>query len=206
MQLGDLRGWMAGHDAVVVGCGPSGITDATHRGHALKYEYAEHWTIGCNRAVQFCDPDFAVCIEPFRDPIWPIMREASPLAVLAHIHLDRRGKSPHPRIVKMSGKDVLRWISDKPADLPNVSGSHPLIVGQSPFFGLAFAVMMGFETIGLIGVDLTPDRYPDAKPSNNGYGKLNTIAKHMGSRIINLNPESRLRAFEFGGWEEIRTK
>jgi hypothetical protein len=167
--------------------------------------FHRNWTIGCNRSVSFSHPDFGVCIEPFVDPLWKLMRQAAPFAVLSHICEDRRGNRPHPRIVKMLGKDVAQWVTDKPAELPQDS-THPLIMGQSPFYAIAFAVMLGFETIGVIGVDLTEDRYPDPTPASKGYARLGKVAKHLGSRVINLNPDSRMTGLEFGEWKEIRPK
>ena len=70
----------------------------------------------------------------------------------------------------------------------------------------AVAILLGFETIGLIGVDLTEDRYPNVDRPNHEWGRLAGIAEAMGSRIINLNPDSRLTSVASGGWGEIATK
>jgi hypothetical protein len=231
MDLESLRGWMKGQDVVVVGCGPSadpGVYNTQADAEQawcfpLAADYDEHWTIACNRAVTFSSPDFAVCIEPFINPIWPIMREANPPLVFSHICKDRRGKQPFPRIVQMPGKDVREWLTpeeyrcgesvkrmrsegvmDWQHDL--TLPAEPLKLGQSPFYAAAFAILMGFETVGLIGVDLTEDRYPDVRGPNRVYGRLAKIAETLGSRLVNLSPDSRLESIPQGTWQEIRTK
>ncbi len=217
MKLEDLRGWMAGEDCLVVGCGPSAVLYEYIRGdraHQLGH-YRTRWTIGCNRAVKFCSPDFAVCVEPRRDRgMWDIIAEANPLIVFSHI--DR----PHPRAVLIGSKDVAEWLHDTDQQwdyitktLPAAEDRKPLPVayerlrlGQSPFYAAAVAILLGFETIGLIGVDLTEDRYPDVTKPNVAWGRLAAIATELGSRIINLNPDSRLETVPMGEWGEIRTK
>ena len=161
------------------------------------------WTLACNRAVSLASPDFGVCLEPFRDAAWPIMRKANPLICFSHICTDRLGKKAFPRTVKIKSKDVMQWFPGVP-ERPD--GKRTLTVGQAPFFAIACALWLGFETIGIIGVDLTEDRYPDPTPFDVGYGHLNTIARSLKSRLLNLNPESRLTAIPKGTWEEIRTK
>lgn len=203
MNLDSLRGWMKGEDCVVVGCGPSA---EPHRweGPTSTPRWQDHWTIGCNRAVTFCSPDFAVCVEPRRDhEVWNIMREVSPLIVFSHID------KPHPRAVLIGSKDVRAWLG---YDRSPCDGSiaepigPPLRLGQSPFYAAAVAILLGFETIGLIGVDLTEDRWPNPHKENEAWGRLAEVAKALGSRIVNLNPESRLETVPAGQWEEVRCK
>jgi hypothetical protein len=226
MDLESLRGWMKGQDVVAVGCGPSAndyarkILDTYARPGSPPSVpgvpmYVDIWTIACNRAVTFSSPDFAVCIEPFANPVWPIMRKANPLLVFSHICKDRRGNQPFPRIVQMPGKDPGEWIFDPATDdewtwrlkdQPTGTAYKPFTLGQSPFYAAALAILMGFETIGLIGVDLTEDRYPDVRGPNRVYGRLAKIAEALGSRLVNLSPDSRLESIPQGTWQEIRTK
>lgn len=214
MNLDSLRNWMSGEDCVVVGCGPSARSngDVSSTPHAAKIwedgpcdtrqfrwfqEKADsYWTIGCNRSVIYCSPNFAVCIEPSRDKsCWNVVAETSPFIVFTHI------ERPHPRAVLIPSKDVRTWFS---------GGIEPegdrLRLSQSPFFATAAAVLLGFETIGLIGIDLTEDRWPDVRVENEAYGRLAELASGLGSRIINLNPDSRLTALPMGTWEEIGPK
>ncbi len=210
MKLDDLRGWMAGTDCVVVGCGPSADT-AYGCNDPIQYGFVRgrHWTIACNRAViRFPDPDFVVCVEPRRDAtIWNLIREYPSLFVFSHID------KPHPRAVLIGSKDVADWLLDVDQQwvyiletAPAGVAYKPLRLGQSPFYAASVATLLGFETIGLIGVDLTEDRYPDVSRPNEAYGRLAKIAEGLGSRIVNLSPKSRLDSIPKAGWEEIRTK
>ena len=208
MNLEDLRGWMAGQDCVVVGCGPSTadkssiaegypLEDAVTTRMMMRYEH--RWTIGCNRSVPICSPDFAVCVEPARDKaIWHVIAEASPFVIFSHI------ERPHPRAVQINSKDVRTWVGPEAWR----EGVEPLRLGQSAFYAAAVAMLMGFETIGLIGVDLTDDRYAesDAKRANDAYARLAGVAGGMGSRLVNLSTSSRLTSIPSAGWEDIRTK
>lgn len=206
VQLNDLRGWMAGEDCVVVGCGPSSDPNRWEPRMGLidlgdRYNYT--WTISSNRAVEFCQPDFAVCVEPYRDAkMWKIIHDANPLFVFTHLVTKPDGTKPHPRAVYMSSKDVRTWL------LPDEEHDRETRVrlGQCPFFAAAVAILLGFETIGLIGVDYTKDRYPDVAPSNEAWRKLAIIAEELGSHIVNLNPESRLETIRKTDWGEVRTK
>lgn len=213
MNLDTLRNWMAGNDCVVVGCGPSAYAEYTHTAAASMQQQVpvpRCWTIACNRAVTFASPDFAVCVEPHRDKtIWNIMAEAPVFAVFSHVtpeHIHPRGaKKIHPRFVHITCSDVLQWIDIAPL---LDDGKRRLRLGQSTFWALAVAIVLGFETIGVIGLDLTEDRFKDKQlaTSEDAYGRLRTIAESMGRRIINLNPESRLKALPSGTWEEVRRK
>ena len=152
--------------------------------------------------------------------MWAIIREANPLIVFSHIREDRRGKRPAKRIVQFGSKDVLEWLDPQPLSevVTTVEGvgasvsirprkpREPLTLGQSPFFAAAVAAHLGFETIGLIGVDLTEDRWPDVTRENEAWGRLATVVSGMGSRIVNLSPESRLEVVPKGPWEEVRRK
>ena len=205
MNLSALRDWMTGEDCVIVGCGPSArrgvMMPANFTGKKIEYPahlvYEKLWTIGCNTSVPFCSPDFVVCVEPPRDTaMWELMRKANPLILFSHIEM-----KDIPRVVKIDCANVREWLT------PNdPRPDDTLRLGQSPFFAAAVAIHLGFETIGLIGVDLTEDRYPDLRRPNKAWGELAAIATGQGSRIINLNPESRLETVEKGGWEEIKSK
>lgn len=198
MQLDDLRGWMKGEDCVVVGCGPS----ATKAAGAWTTEFDERWTICCNRSVRMVSPDFAVCVEPYRLPIWKLIREHAPLIVFSHVAGDARREPPCQRIVKIGSKNVADWLTPG-------SDIQDLRLGQCPFYAIACAILLGFETIGVIGVDFanTEDRnWPNVDRENAAYGKLATIATAQGSRIINLSPTSRLTSVPQGSWEEVRRK
>lgn len=202
VRLEDLRGWMKGEDCVVVGCGPSAGADP------LMLERCDaHWTISSNRSVTFCAADFAVCVEPYRDKeMWKIIADANPLFVFTHLVTKQDGTKPHPRAVYMSSKDVRTWLFPD-VELDDIEGRENRVrLGQCPFYAAAVAILLGFETIGLIGVDYTKDRFPDVAPSNEAWRKLAILAEELGSHIVNLNPDSRLETIPKTTWEEVRTK
>lgn len=191
-----LRGWFAGEDALVVAPGPS-----AHKVNPV--DIADRWVIACNRAVDFCWPhtDLAVCFEPFVDPCWEVMRAASPPMVFAHLNKNRAGKAPHPRIVQVPTKNVRSWF--RPADDP----AQELWCPQSPFWGTAIASWLGFERVGLVGVDWSGDRFDDAKVAREGakwQAMIDLIQES--TAVYNLNPESRMKAATFSGMDIIRHK
>ena len=203
MQLNDLRNWMTGEDCVVVGCGPSAQEVARDCPKGWEGDYAPHWTLACNRSVEFAQPDFAVCVEPARDPLWKLIRQHAPLIVFSHIWDNRYGVRPLSRMVKIGSKNVLDWLT------PGHTNPAALTLAQCPFFATACAVLLGFETIGLIGVDMTNDEthtWPNVDRENLAYGRLADVASSMGSRISNLSPTSRLTSIPHGSWEEVNRK
>lgn len=202
MKLEDFRGWFAGEDCIVVGCGPSVYSFG-------RLTYDRHWTIGCNKSVRMCSPDFVVCVEPAykgRDS-WEAVVEVSPAFVFTHVESMRDGRKPHPRVIPLDpnsngGRDVIPWVSGK----KNESGDL-LRLSQSPFFGAALAAVLGFETVGLIGVDLTVDRYPCVKREERQWGRLaEFLYDQTGAKLVNLSEESRLTSVPRGGLHDIRPK
>ncbi len=194
MELENFRGWMKGEDCLVVGCGPSAMDALNVAG------YRNYWTFGCNRMIPECHADFAVCVEPPRDKeMWKIVDDANPLFAFTHLP---GGRCSNGRSIEFSSKDVRLWL------VPGTEFDRDLRIrlGQCPFFAAAIAVLMGFRTIGLIGVDYTPDRYPDVQPSNVGWQRLGILAAGLGSRLVNLSPESRLETVVKEPWSAIRTK
>jgi len=211
MNFGALRGWMAGEDCCVVGCGPSASTESEWD---FTYDYQNRWTIGCNRAVTFCQPDFALCVEPTHDKaMWGtmdpprggtmsggIMRDAAPFVVFSHIPATH-SRLAGIRVVEIGPKKDIRLWFDPASTKP-----HALRLSQSSFYAAACAIWLGFETIGLIGVDLTEDRYPDPVPANEAYGRLAELGAEHGSRLVNLNPDSRLTTVPQATWDKVRAK
>lgn len=191
MRFSDFEGWFAGEDCLVVAPGPSS------RDAGWFASYPSYWTMGCNRAVAYCDPDLATCVEPFVDRVWPIVRASSAQVVFSHLCRDRRGKQPHPRVVEFDSKNVIPWFT------PGADGD--LWCAMSPFWGVAVCAYLGFATIGLIGVDLTPDRYHDVSRDNQ---KWRWLLKLIGDRsqVVNLSPTSRLEAVPQGGIDQVREK
>lgn len=191
MNADSIRDWLKGEDALVVGAGPSAWKVAQH-------VYASHWTFGCNRAAAWCHPDFAVCFEPPGDSdCWDVVHASRPTFVLTH------NGFKHPRAIELGSNDVCAWL------FPGEKRDR-LVLGMSPFYAAAAAMMMGCERIGLIGVDLTRDRF-----SNNNYVEnavrpawrdLATLARERGQEIVNLNSTSRLEVIQHGDWKRIRGK
>ncbi len=212
--LDQMRGWWKGSDCVVVAGGPSArvqpreyeqIRDIAAAVTALADNYHTHWTIGCNRAVTTCRPDFAACFEQRKDrDVWDVVLAAGVPFVLSHISRD------HPRTVITGPKmDVVSWIT---GDTPK-TGRHPnekgdMWLGQSTFCAIAAAVVLGFDTIAVIGLDLTDDRFGRRllMHSEKCYAGLLDVAQDAGSRLINLNPHTNLQAIPIGSWTEVRTK
>lgn len=185
MKFGDLRNWFRGEDAVVVGCGPSSGGGGPR------------WTFGCNRAANDWSTDFGICVEPARDPAWKSLKKTATPFVFTHQPVVR-GRGPHPRMVQVPGTDVTKWFEPFEGDR--------LWLGQSPFYGAAVAAYLGFETVGLIGVDLTEDRYPDAARPSKAYCRLRDLLEQQGTRLVNLSPASRLEGIEKADWDVIRSK
>ena len=193
--LSGMRNWWKGSVCVVVGGGPSAMI--CYPDMPTRSEYANHWTIGCNRSVSFCQPDFAACFEPRKDDqhpergeVWELIQAASVPFVLSHITRD------HPRCILTPSKDAMREAAGTTARF-----------GQSPYFAVYCAIMLGFETVGIIGVDLTRDRYPrKLQLEEKCYAGLRRFAGSQGCRLINLNPRSRLTVIERGTWGEVRRK
>ena len=207
MKFADLEGWMAGTDCVVVGCGPSvnaWYGDVLHKHTGPRQIDSppvepmplprRYWDIACNRSV--CQwTDFALCVEPPRDAeMWAIMREAAPLITFGH------HDKGCPRKVVFD-RDVAKW-------LPAPNPTKRLALGQSSFWAAAVALWLGFETVGLIGVDITPDRFPEQwMPGiEEAWGRLHETAGIMGRKMVNLNPDTHLKAVPVGTWEDVRTK
>jgi len=183
--LDEMAGSWWGEDCVVVGGGPSAA-------EAIRWQlfHREYWTIGCNRAAVY-NVDIAACFEPRKDwPLWDAIKH-TPALVLSHIPRD------HPRVILTPGKQ----------DIRDACGGPPAF-GQSVYFATYCALVLGFETVGVIGLDLTPDRYrvPDVRLSNGAYRSLREFAEGRGQRVINLSRKSRVKALTAGGWEEVRRK
>ena len=197
MNLDVLRGLMRGEHCLIVAPGPSAS-------YVPQERYVSSWTIGCNRAVSICAPDFAVCVEPPNDrDCWSIIAAASPLFVFSH-HEKR-----HPRVVLINNRDAL---PDLGLPTPKNDKGAPLYLrfGSSVFYATVAALVLGFERIGLIGVDLDPKprNYAPAfvDAFNAAFVSLDEIACARGQRIVNLNLESRLVAVEKVTWDTMRRK
>jgi hypothetical protein len=198
MRFDNLKNWWRGCDCVVVGGGPSG----TH--YALTGPVEHHWTIGCNRSVHYVNlrPDFAVIIDDHNDPVW---EDVKPWRVAYYF-------TPHPphkklpkRLVQIGNFDADSELA--PEDRRDLLRMPTLHIAQSPFYALAVATYLGFDTVGLIGVDLTEDRWPKVDGINRAYGELvQMLGTEYGTRFINLSPDSRLEAIPQGSWEDVRTK
>lgn len=188
MQLDDLRGLMHGQDCVVVGAGPSAM-------RAPKGYYDSRWTIGCNRSVTWCAPDFAVCVEPRNDNAWKIIKAAAPLFTFTHLN-----DACH-RCIEID-TDVSKW-------LPGIDGK--LKLGMSPFYGAAVAIALDFQRIGLLGVDLDGDggKYSNGKFQREweqAFGMLRKCSEELGITLRNLNPQSHLTALQVADPRDIWVK
>ena len=186
------RNWFRGEDAIVVAPGPSS------REPGWSEAYRSHWTIGCNRAVGYCEPDVAVCVEPFVDTIWRTIRACSAATVFSHLCKDRRGRQPHPRIAQFPTKNVAAWFDPGTTD--------DLQCAMSPFWAAGVACWLGFSRVALIGVDLTKDRWPDPWRENRKWAALRQLLEAQGTFLFNLNPASRLEAIPAPQFLRLRGK
>lgn len=188
MNLSTWRNWFLGQHCVIVAPGPSSLEVPPHR-------YASHWTIATNRALPYAQADFAVCIErDTMDTCWRIVAATSPVVVFT------QAIAAHPRTVQID-MDISTW-------LPGVEGGM-LRLAMSPWYAAAVATYMGFERVGLIGVDLYKNRYPDNKFRDEwelAWSRLARVAEKSGTSLCNLNGESRLQAIPKAKWETMRPK
>lgn len=191
MNLDSLRGWMAGEHCLVVAPGPSSLKIPRQR-------YASHWTIGCNRAAAWCQPDFVLCREPKNDSCWPIIRAAAPLFVFCHEGVVGRA----PRTVAIA-KNVLEWLA------PEAEGGV-LTTSMSPFHGAAVAILLGFTRIGLVGVDLDTNIYTNhlARAEwDEAWQGLVTLGTDHGATLVNLNHQSKLKGVPINAdWDQMERK
>lgn len=222
MQLEDLRGWMRGEDCVVAGCGPSAEdADEAWQRDSRAPAYRDYWTIACNLSCQIFVPDFVMCVEPYDDGIWTEIRKYAPVVTFSHVAGKPHLKWPLSRIVQLGSKNVLEWLAPCAScdnvgridggkgsyiPCPDCKGRGHLKLNQCPFYAVAVAALLGFETIGLIGVDLSEKRYGDAHRPNAKYAALLEVVRELGSEVVNLSPESRLTSISQAGWERIRRK
>lgn len=118
------------------------------------------------------------------------------------------GEGVHPRLVELGHKsDVRPWIASAP-----VTDFWPhqqrFGLAQSTFYGITAAVALGFERVGVIGLDLTADRYSDADLAESSvmYGALADLARRCGSDVVNLSDNSRLSTIPRATWDTIGWK
>lgn len=176
MKFELLHDLMRGEHALVVAPGPSALR--------VSQDYFEgHWTFGCNRAVAFCRPDFAVCVEPARDRVWSVIRASRPTLVFTHTDRVKVARAVH------IDRDLVTYFNTERTQLR---------LGMSPFYGTAVAMLMGFDRIGLVGVDLDGnERFSNPnfqREWEDKWGELNRIAIERGQDIVNLNTRSKLQA------------
>jgi len=188
MKLEDLRGWMTGEDCLVVAPGPS----------SRDHDYTQHWTVCCNRACVYGEPDIVVCMEPARDPVWEVIHASAPYVVISH-QPDTTNPRQHNRVVHMACPDVLQWLKNEP--IPG----ETLAWASSAFYGAAAACLLGFGKIGLIGVDLSAERYTASSVAA-ANARWQRLAQHAPDRMVNLSPESQLTAIPQGKWEQLKAK
>lgn len=196
MRFEDLRGWFAGHDCIVIAPGPS----------AQRYVDVDlsenYWTIGCNRATAAHQTTMAVCFEPFRDKdCWAAIGRSPAVMAFSHISKNPRshppGQQPHPRIVQVPGRNVAKWFGEK----------GELALSMSPFFAAGVAGYLGFQTVGLIGVDLTRQRFgKDVRRFCEPWARLDEMLQRHGSRIVNLVEDSRLDTVARATTDSIKGK
>lgn len=188
MKIEDWKDWMRGRHAIVVAPGPSSLEVSPHI-------YEAHWTIAVNRALPYARADFAVCIErDNRDVCWRVVDACAPLVTFSQT---KKGK-PGICFIDM---DLRQW--------PLNDGMGLLRLPMSPFYAAAVGTWLGFERIGLIGVDLYKAQYPSERFKaewEEAWGRLVKIASECGTEVVKLNHASRLDAVPKGEWESLHEK
>jgi len=188
VNMESLKGHMAGQDCLVVGCGP---TACPSFGEPVQ----DFWTIGCNRSIPTWKTDFGLCIEVKQDPIWKSLQK-HPCAFLFTHHT----RDIAPRNVYFpANRDVREWMD-------GYSGPREIRLAQSTFYAAAIAAWLGFETIGLLGVDLSEDRYPEVGEENRVWGMLGDLLGSKGHRLLNVSRHSRLKSVPYAPLAEVRRK
>lgn len=208
MKFHHLKNWHRGNDCVLVGGGPSAAPEAPGRGPDPVCEtIRSRWIMACNRAdawnVNYLaehTPDFVVIIDAITNPVWEDIKPwNAPTYFTPHTP---DGRYP-PRTVQVGNFEGRENAPDHPDDLLRLP---TMFVEQCPFYAIAIACYLGFETVGVIGVDFTEDRFPKVDGLNRAYAQMVELYQGLGHRIINLSPDSRCDGIPQGSWEEIRTK
>lgn len=188
MNIDAWKDWMRGQDCIVVAPGPSSLEMPTD-------VYETHWTIAVNRALPYARADIGVCIErDNRDVCWRIVEANPPIITFSQSHKGRQG-------ICFIDMDLSVWLED--------DGQGVLRLPMSPFYAAAVGVHMGFERIGLIGVDLYKAQYPSERFKvewEEAWTRLALIAERRDCLIRNLNPASRLDCIPKGKLDELHAK
>lgn len=188
----DWRGRYAGEDCLVVAPGQSSKNDD------MVEAYGSRWVIGCNSAVDYCKPDFAVCVERPNDPLWPMIYGSQARAVFTKYYGNTRHEKrlDHPKIVDIPSRNMCKWFDELPH-------RTPIPCTMSPMWAVAVAAYLGFETVGLVGVDLTPERFARIVRPNMVWKE---VAGYLPTIILNLSTGSRLTSVPQGSVGQVRKK
>ena len=207
MDWNAWKGAMRGRDCLVFGDGPS-----THD-LASRQWFGGFWRIACNRAVRVIDPDFAVCVEPPRRDreLWREILDAG--AVATFTKQDMAAKW-WPGVVLIENglarsqqrviDDFRTWVGPEPRQF----GGEHLKAQMSPAWAVGVAAHLGFETVGLVGVDLTGDRWGDLSRWEERWAELVKLCAAAGTRVIQCSAASNLKAVPFvpNPFDEIRRR
>lgn len=157
---------------VVMGCGPSVTTLQPYVDKCFK--------IGVNDVGDFCDPDMLVILD-YKDVFAPkrydTIISTRPKMLASQVpQWDKDIASPHHFFQLRLGS---RKIENFDTDL--ASGKVPISI-TSPYVGIALAYYMGFDEIGLTGVDFTQNHYNN----NDGIHKLNKRIEEVNTAYKNI--------------------
>lgn len=162
----DLRGRHRGETCTVLGCGPS-LDGWRPTGGAV---------IACNRAMmRRPGANYGVCIEAEDDPIWSEIDLENVGTLIA-----QHARNPETVVVQV--RDVREWF-------PGCPGRR-MRTRMSPFWAAGLALVMGFNLIRIVGVDMTPDRYDSVRTAkaNRAWQNLAGLARWCGSELVNIAP------------------
>ena len=207
MKLEHFKDWHRPDDCIVVAPGPS-LMASRVIASAGRQLLAGFWTIAANRAATMIDADYVVCFEPAADPIWSELDLRGVSACFTHRPTGSmrgaRKRPPPQRSVNVDSKDVRSFLdpgarSAAPADV--------LKLAQSTFYALAVAAHLGFRNIGLMGADMSPDRFgPRMDDIEHAYTRLRGIIERRGQRVWNLSEASHLESFQRARLSQIRVR
>ena len=191
MALIDYKNRHTGEKCIIFGLGPSlNLIDNVNLDGIV--------TIGVNNVQQKCNTDYLVVIDPIK--AFPDYKKSAVIenTGVLFTNFDEwfklRKDKVNERIMlgDAGGKNLMKNISN---NILNRSCT-------SPFVATALAIYMGFEHIGIIGVDITaPDHFNVKDGRHILANRLLKIDQHFGElnsyhKLYNMSPESGLKSLE----------
>lgn len=201
IQLNQIEGIHAGKKAIVFGCGTSVRLFDQYKENRPK----DLLILGVNDIGEYITPDYN-CIFDSPDQfskkrLQTIIDTPSPIVTNCR-EWERYGKETY--IVNFNGRET--W--------HDFQRDNTIAYGiVSPYTACVVAHHLGIQTIGLLGVDFTPDHYNRkdgdhnqtyrVKEIDDEFGRLAEELWIRGTRLVNLSPTSRIESLEKVGIDEF---